>query len=124
MPPRSQRAPPAPQVLQPIAVQLARTAWTEALSLPTVCRRARALTGSRGSPWEPRLGDRRARRRLKEALEQPFWSAVDEVHAARLWRALGRPGAPHPLQLWCLKYHYVGGLTISWRMERQPHNAC
>jgi len=33
-------------------------------------------------------------RRLKEALEQPFWSTLHPDLAARLWQALGRPGAP------------------------------
>ncbi len=99
MPPRGQRALPVLQVLQAIAVQLARTAWTQALPLMMVCRCApradrepRQLAGA--AP-----GEHCARRRLKEALERPYWSTVDEAHAARLWRALGRPGAPHPLQL-------------------------
>jgi len=35
-------------------------------------------------------------RRFKEALEQPFWSTLEGDLADRLWRALGRPGAPHP----------------------------
>jgi len=35
-------------------------------------------------------------RRFKEALEQPFWSTLDEDLAARLWRALGQHGALRP----------------------------
>ena len=33
-------------------------------------------------------------RRLKEALEQPFWSTLHPDLTRALWKALGRPGAP------------------------------
>jgi hypothetical protein len=34
-------------------------------------------------------------RRLKEALEEPFWHTVDIFFAEKLWNALGRPsGVP------------------------------
>jgi len=38
-------------------------------------------------------------RRFKEALEQPFWSTLEGELVARLWRALGRLGAPRPFRL-------------------------
>ncbi len=36
-------------------------------------------------------------RRFHAALEQPYWSMLDNHLAARLWRALGRPGATRPV---------------------------
>jgi hypothetical protein len=33
-------------------------------------------------------------RRMKEALEQPFWSTLQPDLTIRLWKALRRPGAP------------------------------
>ena len=35
-------------------------------------------------------------RRFKQALAQPFWSTLEGRVNARLWQALGRPGAPPP----------------------------
>ena len=40
-------------------------------------------------------------RRFKEALEQPFWNELTTALAARLCRALERPGAPLPLLIRC-----------------------
>ncbi len=91
------------QVLQACVVRLVSIIWSapgglkRAFLLPTVCRCAPQLLTLESShadaaagAWDPLQRDRR----FKEALEQPFWSTLDGNLAARLWRVLGRPGAP------------------------------
>ncbi len=93
------------QVLQACVLRLAKNCWIrpealkEAFLLPTVCRRAPHLSTLEAatSLQQPSLGPDARGRRIKEALEQPFWSELEGALAARLWRALERPGAPLPL---------------------------
>jgi len=96
------------QILQACAVHLANDrgrhprGLTEAFLLPTVCRCAPPSWRQRKRPracssW---LTPGARGRRFKEALEQPFWSTLEDDLAARLWRALGRPGVcPCPAHL-------------------------
>jgi len=109
---RRARGPAAPptcaarplQVLQACAVRMACGYTTgglaQAFLLPTVCRRAPHLPAQEAatSLQQPCLGPGARRRRFKEALEQPFWSVLPGVLTAKLWWALGRPGAPLPLR--------------------------
>ena len=93
------------QVLQACAVRLAEDrgckpgGLTQAFLLPTVCRCALSAGQQRGRPAACMTlcsALAASGRRFKEALEQPFWSTLDEDLAARLWRALGQHGALRP----------------------------